>query len=152
MVGDVTMQRIEAKQGMKAFEWDAARTCRMCLYGGVWMAPFLHSWYKLLELHTKGRLLLTLVLDQTIAAPMNLFAFFTIVTLAETGDMAQLALRLRERYLPTLLSLWCVWPAVQFVNFKFVPLPKRVLVVNGVGTLWSIYLSYVGNKKQHVRA
>ena len=142
------MQSIEAKnRPNSSFSWDAARTARMCLYGGVWMAPFLHTWYRALELRTKGKLLLTLALDQTIAAPMNLFAFFTIVTLAETRDVAELKLRLQERYVPTLLSLWCVWPAVQFINFRYVPLAKRVLVVNAVGTLWSVYLSYVGNQE-----
>jgi len=28
--------------------------------------------------------------------------------------------------------MWRLWPGAQFVNFKYVPLEYRVLVVNGI--------------------
>ena len=40
--------------------------------------------------------------------------------------------RLRGTYVEALKKNWMVWPAVQAVNFKFVPLEHRVLVVNVV--------------------
>jgi len=36
-----------------------------------------------------------------------------------------------------------IWPVVQFVNFKYVPLELRVLVVNVVSLGWNCYLSYL---------
>ena len=40
--------------------------------------------------------------------------------------------RLQGTYVEALKKNWMVWPAVQAVNFKFVPLEHRVLVVNVV--------------------
>ena len=40
--------------------------------------------------------------------------------------------KVRSTYWEALKKNWMVWPAVQAVNFKFVPLEHRVLVVNVV--------------------
>lgn len=40
--------------------------------------------------------------------------------------------RLSGAYIEALKKNWMLWPAVQAVNFKFVPLEHRVLVVNVV--------------------
>lgn len=40
--------------------------------------------------------------------------------------------KLSGTYFEALKKNWMVWPAVQAVNFKFVPLEHRVLVVNVV--------------------
>ena len=38
--------------------------------------------------------------------------------------------KLEKSYLQGLKANWVVWPAVQAVNFKLIPLEHRVLVVN----------------------
>ncbi|KAA8576400.1 hypothetical protein EYC84_006530 [Monilinia fructicola] len=43
-----------------------------------------------------------------------------------------------------------IWPAVQAVNFKLVPLEHRVLVVNIVSLGWNCYLSYLNGRKSDV--
>ena len=40
--------------------------------------------------------------------------------------------RLKDAYPEALKKNWMLWPAVQAVNFKFVPLEHRVFVVNVV--------------------
>ena len=40
--------------------------------------------------------------------------------------------KLKSTYLEALKKNWMVWPPVQAINFKFVPLEHRVLVVNVV--------------------
>ena len=42
------------------------------------------------------------------------------------------AKKLASTYKDTLTANWTVWPVVQTVNFKFVPLEGRVLFVNFV--------------------
>jgi hypothetical protein len=50
-----------------------------------------------------------------------------------------------------LLSTWLadcmVWPAVSFVNFRFVPLNFRPTFVGFVQVFWQSYVSYVSHKK-----
>lgn len=158
--GDVTMQRLEARSASSGagasprtpWRWDAARTARMCAYGGLWLSPFLHNWYRVLDKMVIGTglraLAPKLALDQTLAAGANMVMFFTITKTLEGQTPAQVRDTLRDRLWPTMLSLWCVWPAVQLVNFTLVPLHRRVLVVNLVGVGWSTYLSYVGNRQE----
>ena len=38
--------------------------------------------------------------------------------------------KLNSTYFEALKKNWMLWPAVQAINFKFVPLEHRVLVVN----------------------
>ena len=40
--------------------------------------------------------------------------------------------KLEKSYFTGLKANWVLWPAVQAVNFKFVPLEHRVLLVNVV--------------------
>ncbi len=51
--------------------------------------------------------------------------------------------RLKGTYWEALKKNWMVWPAVQAVNFKFVPLEHRVLVVNVVSLgEWGVFFSF----------
>ena len=73
--------------------------------------------------------------------------------------------KLKSTYVEALKKNWMVWPPVQAINFKFVPLEHRVLVVNVVSlgewasdwkvvkwesadccTGWNCYLSYVNSQ------
>lgn len=49
--------------------------------------------------------------------------------------------RLESAFKPALIKGWMVWPWVQLVNFKFVPLDYRVMAVNVValGTLYVLF-------------
>ncbi|KAN0065875.1 hypothetical protein ACQY0O_001006 [Thecaphora frezii] len=46
-----------------------------------------------------------------------------------------------QMYSSALLANWQVWPLVQLVNFRFMPLKYRVPFVSSVGILWNIGLS-----------
>ena len=50
--------------------------------------------------------------------------------------------KLRGTYWEALKKNWLVWPAVQAVNFRFVPLEHRVLVVNVVSLGESLGFSF----------
>jgi len=63
--------------------------------------------------------------------------------------------KLESTYWNALSKNWMVWPFVQAINFKFVPLHHRVLVVNVVSLGWNCYLSFLnsqgGQKKQDIQ-
>ena len=67
--------------------------------------------------------------DQTVFASTNLFCFLSSMALMEGTDPQK---KLQDSYFTALQKNWMVWPAVQFTNFKFVPLEHRVLLVNVV--------------------
>lgn len=69
------------------------------------------------------------IADQTLFAPTNLFVFLSTMAILEGKDPAK---KIASTYKDTLIANWTVWPVVQTVNFKFVPLEGRVLFVNFV--------------------
>lgn len=47
----------------------------------------------------------------------------------------------RDELPAVLLTQYKVWPAVNFINFTYVPEPLRVLVSGVVALFWNIYLT-----------
>jgi hypothetical protein len=53
-----------------------------------------------------------------------------------------------QKFSTTLMTNYAVWPALQFVNFKYVPLHLKPSFVTAWGFLWSIYLSSVNFRQK----
>ena len=140
----------------------------MALYGGAIFGPGATLWYQMLQRRVKIpgspnlEILARVGIDQTVFATTNLFLFLSSMAIMEGSDPKK---KLESSYLTALQKNWMVWPAVQFTNFKYVPLEHRVLVVNFVSigeymdepTLceclcllellpgWNCYLSYLNS-------
>ncbi|KAF2758643.1 hypothetical protein EJ05DRAFT_475950 [Pseudovirgaria hyperparasitica] len=146
--GDVAAQ--QAVEGVEKHNY--ARTGRMALYGGAIFGPAATKWYQLLQRNINLRsqnatIAARVAADQLIFAPTNLAFFLSSMAYMEGADPKQ---RVKDAYVPALTKNFMVWPGVQAINFKFVPLDQRVLVVNVVSLGWNCYLSYVnssGGKK-----
>lgn len=145
--GDVMAQQAVEKVGVDKHSF--ARTGRMALYGGAVFGPAATTWFSFLARRinfptrpnlTIGARVLT---DQTVFASSNLFCFLSSMAIMEGTDPRE---KLESTYWEALKKNWMVWPAVQAVNFKFVPLEHRVLVVNVVSLGWNCYLSYVNSQ------
>jgi protein Mpv17 len=54
--------------------------------------------------------------------------------------------KLESTYWQALSKNWMVWPFIQIVNFKFVPLHHRVLLVNVISLGWNCYLSFLNSQ------
>lgn len=52
-----------------------------------------------------------------------------------------------QMYKPALLANWQVWPAIQLINFRFVPLRFRVPFTSACGIAWTLYLSLLAAAK-----
>jgi protein Mpv17 len=138
------------------FVWNRWRSFRMGVYGGLWLSPFLHVWYSSLDRFLIGRAIMAgrstllavskVAVDQAVAAPTNMLAFYTINELMEGHSLNDVQHTLREKFIPTMQALWLLWMPVQCVNLTIVPLQQRVLVVNFVGVGWSMFLSWHSNK------
>lgn len=106
-------------------------------------------WYKALQKNinlksTNATIAARVLVDQTVFASTNLFLFLSSMAYMEGTDPKE---KLQSTYPNALIKNWMVWPAVQAINFKLVPLEHRVLVVNIVSLGWNCYLSYINSKK-----
>lgn len=101
----------------------------MAFVGFAMAGPVMVRWLRILDkfvhLSTPNRTLLARVaLDQGLFAPVNLAYFFTAQGLLEGKDLGEVGGKLQGAYGTALVANWKVWPAVQLLNFKFVPLEQ----------------------------
>lgn len=128
--GDCMAQQGVERKGIRNHE--LARTGRMALYGGCIFGPAATTWFKFLQqkvqLQNKNLEILARVgMDQVIFASTNMFVFLSTMSILEGSDPKK---KLESTYTKALGKNWMVWPWVQMVNFKYVPLEHRVMVVN----------------------
>lgn len=144
--GDTMAQQLVEKRGLA--NHDIARSGRMALYGGAVFGPAATTWFKFLQnkvvLRNKNaEILARVAADQTIFASTNLFCFLSSMAIMEGTSPKD---KLEKSYWTALQSNWMVWPFIQVVNFKFVPLHHRVLLVNVISLGWNCYLSWINSQ------
>lgn len=146
--GDVIAQQAVEKKGKSH---DLMRTTKMTLMGLCVLGPGLRTWYIILDRVVKGAgtsaALKKMLLDQTIWAPSFLAMFFCLVSAMNGKGIEEVKDKLRNDYVNAMKVNYMIWPAVQIVNFKFVPMQHRVIVVNIVALFWNTYLAYTSHKQ-----
>lgn len=58
---------------------------------------------------------------------IGLACFFTYMTIAEGGGKRALTAKFRDVYLPTLKANFVLWPAVQILNFRVIPIQFQIV-------------------------
>lgn len=154
--GDVLAQTVELRQAKSSENdilgpsklFDYPRLSRAVIYGSIIFAPLGDRWYRLLN---NVNVSLTKVvntcarvgLDQLVFAPfIGIPLYFSAMTAMEGGDNVKRDVenKLKANWWDTLTANWTVWPAVQAVNFTFVPVQLRLLTVNAISIVWNCYL------------
>ncbi|KAG7287231.1 hypothetical protein NEMBOFW57_006737 [Staphylotrichum longicolle] len=127
--------------------FDFERLTRFMAYGFC-MAPVQFRWFKLLEKTfpiTKTAAFVPamkrVAFDQLIFAPFGVACFFTAMTIAEGGGKRAVYHKMRDMYVPTLKANYMLWPAVQVINFRLMPVQFQLPFVSTVGIAWTAYLS-----------
>ncbi|KAJ2354775.1 hypothetical protein GGF43_003067 [Coemansia sp. RSA 2618] len=82
------------------------------------------------------------VADQCIYAPLGIAGFFIAMNFMEGRDWESAKARLRQFYWPTLVANYAVWPAVQAINFGFIPPLYRVPFSSVVSIFWNAFISW----------
>jgi protein Mpv17 len=119
--------------------FDFERLTRFMAYGFA-MAPLQFKWFSFLSRAfpiTKTSAfvpaLKRVAFDQLVFAPFGIACFFTVMTVTEGGGKRAVAHKLRDMYIPTLKANFVVWPAVQIINFRLIPVQfqlVRVIISN----------------------
>ncbi|KAF4587874.1 vacuolar membrane protein [Ophiocordyceps camponoti-floridani] len=127
--------------------FDLERLTRFAAYGFC-VAPLQFKWFRFLERAfpmTKtsafGPAMKRVVFDQFVYAPFGVGLFFVAMTVAEGGGKRAVSNKLRDMYVPTLKANYVVWPAVQMVNFRLMPVQFQLPFVSTIGIAWTAYLS-----------
>lgn len=115
----------------------------------VIFGPAATKWYSILQKYVNvgshnTTIAARVAADQIVFAPCNMALFLSSMSIMEGSDPKE---KLDKSYLPGLKANWVLWPAVQAVNFKLVPLEHRVLVVNIVSLGWNCFLSWLNSAK-----
>ncbi|KAF8273757.1 hypothetical protein EI94DRAFT_1714868 [Lactarius quietus] len=137
------------------FHYDIPRTLRFFCFGAG-MSPIIGRWNRFLELKfplpTHGGKVTSLtalskrvVVDQLVMAPIGLSIFLGSMGMMERRDPQHIRARFEDIYQPALLANWKIWPAAQFINFRFMPLPYRVPFQQTCGVFWTLYLSLLNS-------
>ncbi|CAG7851617.1 SubName: Full=Uncharacterized protein {ECO:0000313/EMBL:KIM32774.1} [Serendipita indica DSM 11827] len=86
-------------------------------------------------------------MDQAIMAPFGLFVFLGSMGVMEGHSSGAIKQKYIDLYPPAIKANWTVWPVIQFVNFRFMPLPYRVPFQATCGVFWTLYLSLLNSSK-----
>ncbi|RIA94110.1 hypothetical protein C1645_873642 [Glomus cerebriforme] len=149
VTGDTIAQQFVEQRGLKSH--DFYRSLRIGGFGLFIAGPSTAIWYRSLDHFVKIKnpilgLLTRVSLDQTLFAPCFITTFFVCQALLEGQEKSQIFEKLKDVFVPTLINNYKLWPTVQLINFHFVPLNYRTLVVNCVALGWNTYLSVINKK------
>ncbi|KAJ9668522.1 hypothetical protein H2201_001163 [Coniosporium apollinis] len=133
--------------------FDFERLVRFMSYGFI-MAPVQHKWFGFLAktfpvTKLAGTLpaLKRVAFDQFLFAPCGLACFFTFMTVAEGGGKRAVQRKFQDVYVPALKANYLVWPAVQILNFRVMPIQFQIPFVSTVGIAWTAYLSLTNSSE-----
>ncbi|KAK9319801.1 hypothetical protein V1517DRAFT_296624 [Lipomyces orientalis] len=146
--GDIIAQTFSPDATLEG-KYDYIRTARMCFHGGVVFAPLAMQWYRMVSTRIviPGRpaaeALARMAVDQMVWAPVGIATFYLSMGVLQLHSSEQIKQELQTKWSQTMVRNYAVWPAVQFVNFRMVPLEYRLMVVNFVSIFWNAYLSWI---------
>eukprot|EP01018_Ginkgo_biloba_P001898 Gb_20393 [translate_table: standard] len=119
------------------FKVDWKRVGTTSMFGLGFVGPIGHFWYEGLEHVTKTRLRLRpnslqfvatkLAADSLLFGPVHLFAFFTYMGFSAGKSFDQVKEDVKRDFLPAFMTEGAIWPIVQAVNFRFVPVLEVII-------------------------
>lgn len=121
----------------------------MGLHGTFFIAPVAHFWfkflYKTIPIHQKANpirwLTLSVAIDQCLMSPNFTMAFFVTRGIIDHKKPEEIKNKIKNDTFYVWTHSVYFWGPLAFVNFYFVPLQHRVLVLNSASFAWNLYLA-----------
>jgi len=148
-IHEVTEKSLPTHKGdlYAASPFEVERLVRFMAWGFL-MAPLQLEWFQFLSeqfpitaTNKTSAAIWRVLCDQIIFSPIALALFFTFMTVAEGGGKHAIKRKLAEVFASALKSNYVVWPLVQILNFRVIPLPLQLPFASTVGICWTTYLS-----------
>jgi protein Mpv17 len=137
-IGDFLAQKLDKKP------FDLKRDAVLTTYASA-MTPIVHYWYNFVEKSFPGGSMRNafkkVACDQLLFAPIGMGLFLTVTTLMEGKSFEEAKQKLKKDYVRGMKANYTVWPAVNFINFKYVPLEQRILFSAVVSLGWNVYIA-----------
>eukprot|EP01126_Amoeba_proteus_P007025 TRINITY_DN1248_c0_g2_i1.p1 TRINITY_DN1248_c0_g2~~TRINITY_DN1248_c0_g2_i1.p1 ORF type:complete len:181 (+),score=24.03 TRINITY_DN1248_c0_g2_i1:68-610(+) len=148
--GDILSQTIENKP---THDWK--RTVRLGLFGLLCAGPIYCCWYSNLDKYTVhlakkslNRYIMSKIFaDQFLFEPLYLAFFFSTTGLMEGLKFREIEEKVVRQLPPTFMVDCAVWPAIQYLNFRFFPVHYQAVVVSSVCVVWNSFLSYMAHRR-----
>ena len=91
------------------------------------------------------------VLDQLVYAPFSIGVFFSVASCGKGGNLQSIYSNLKEKTEESFIETWAadcmVWPLVNFLNFRFIPIYMRPTFVGCAQLMWQTYLSTISHRE-----
>lgn len=123
------------------------------LFGAVIMGPVGTAWYHYLDIFVNKyyklnvrpiqHLASKVILDTAIFNPLFLIIFFTSVSSFEGFSTHYMKSKLQRDFVPSYLVDTSIWPIIQTVNFRWIPVNYQLLLVNLFCFFDDVFISYV---------
>jgi len=127
----------------KKIDWK--EVSRYLIYGGLCHAPLVYNWLKfaarMFPKNNMKHLLAKVAMDQTLFAPVGLTCFYVGLTALEGKTREEVYQEWSEKFWNTWATSVFIWPALQTINFKFVPAPHRAIFVACCSFFWTTMLA-----------
>ncbi|KAJ0066021.1 hypothetical protein NL108_001245 [Boleophthalmus pectinirostris] len=140
----VSTSTTETRAGAEgAVNWH--QTARVATVGFCFHANFNYHWLRALEkmLPGGGAKMVTakVVLDQLIAAPLTISAFYIGLSFLENKE--DLLEDWRQKFLTSYKAGVVYWSTMQAINFSLVPPVARTVFIGGIALTFTIFLCHM---------
>jgi len=145
--GDALAQTVVERKS--ASQYDLMRTGRFLVFGTFLGGPMFSMWYRHLAKTFEGKKYAQVKMvacDQLGFAPPFLAFFLTSMEVMKGQSFKDIKSKMKQDYLEVLKTNYKIWPAVQAINFTFVPLHLRIVTVNIVAIFWNTYLAFISGR------
>ena len=128
----------------------------MGLLGALLHAPWITLWFSILEGVFPNRtpidITAKIALDQAVGCPIYYVLLSMATGLAEGHGFRGTAKRVKADMWRAVRLSWMAWPMLHALNFAFVPLQRRKLLIQAGGLMWAIFLCKLTAKEDAVMA
>mmetsp|Transcript_19989 Transcript_19989/g.43070 ORF Transcript_19989/g.43070 Transcript_19989/m.43070 type:complete len:289 (+) Transcript_19989:292-1158(+) len=128
----------------------------MGVLGALLHAPWITLWFSVLEgifpNRTPVDITAKIALDQAVGCPIYYVLLSMATGLAEGHGFRGTAKRIKADMWRAVRLSWMAWPILHCINFAFVPLQRRKLLIQAGGLMWAIFLCKLTAKEDAVMA
>ena len=156
-LGDIIAQKLEQQRTGSSTKLNIWRSVQIGALGIAMNSFFLHHWYRSLDrvvgssMTNRLGVAAKVVADQTIYAPFAITSFFYFTSACNSSSVAEANSsfmdKLGRSFVPTYLADCMLWPASNYVNFRYVSLAYRPSFTAVVQLLWQTYMSTTSSLK-----